>query len=209
MPRAVPRRSVDVELWRLSWLGIALALYVFMADSLRAVLQGLDVTRMLPQPFNWSVFVVALALMAAPVAHMAWRMSMEPVDSSDCREIDLPIPLASDTLVPAIWPLWPAAEVNRARIDACRLGQLLRHRRVLSRRAVLAFTLGAIALLAETRRRLRPPALTLRRHVLLSLFAVAAAALLFLFIGIHNAWDTVTYIALDHAQAPDVPAEPR
>lgn len=29
-----------------------------------------------------------------------------------------------------------------------------------------------------------------------SLFAVAATTLLFLFIGIHNAWDTVTYIAL-------------
>jgi len=51
-------------------------------------------------------------------------------------------------------------------------------------------------------------AITLRRHVLISLFAVAGTALLFLFIGIHNAWDTVTYIALDHIQASDVPAEP-
>jgi len=72
--------------WRLNWLGIALALYVFMADSLRAVLQGLDVTKMLPGPFNWPVFCAALALMAAPVAHMAWRMSTEPVDISDGRE---------------------------------------------------------------------------------------------------------------------------
>ena len=51
-------------------------------------------------------------------------------------------------------------------------------------------------------------AITLRRHVLISLFAVAGTALLFLFIGIHNAWDTVTYIALDHVQTRDVPAEP-
>jgi predicted transporter len=49
-------------------------------------------------------------------------------------------------------------------------------------------------------------ALTLLRHVLISLFVVAATALLFLFIGIHNAWDTVTYIAMDHVQSPDVPA---
>ena len=51
-------------------------------------------------------------------------------------------------------------------------------------------------------------AFTLARSVLISLFVVAGTALLFLFIGIHNAWDTVTYIALDHVQTPDVPAEP-
>jgi hypothetical protein len=58
-----------------SWLGIALALYLFMADSLRTVHQGLDATRqVLPNPFNWSVFCVALTLMAAPVAQIGWRM---------------------------------------------------------------------------------------------------------------------------------------
>lgn len=34
-----------------------------------------------------------------------------------------------------------------------------------------------------------------------SLFAIAATALLLLFIGIHNAWDTVTYIAIDRPQS--------
>jgi hypothetical protein len=29
---------------------------------------------------------------------------------------------------------------------------------------------------------------------------IGAAALLLLFIGIHNAWDTVTYIAIDRPQ---------
>jgi hypothetical protein len=75
--RAVQSRanSVTSTWWRLNWLGIALALYVFMADSLRAVHQGLDVARtVLPQAFNWSVFVVALALMGAPVAQLAWQM---------------------------------------------------------------------------------------------------------------------------------------
>jgi hypothetical protein len=57
---------------RFNRIGVALALYLFMADSLRAVLQGLDVTStVLPQAFNWPVFVVALALMAAPVAQLA------------------------------------------------------------------------------------------------------------------------------------------
>jgi len=33
-----------------------------------------------------------------------------------------------------------------------------------------------------------------------ALFVIGAAALLLLFIGIHNSWDTVTYIAIDMAQ---------
>lgn len=57
--------------WRLSWVGIALALYVFMADSLRALSQGLDVTKTLPQTFNWPLFCLAWALMAVPVVVMA------------------------------------------------------------------------------------------------------------------------------------------
>jgi lipid-A-disaccharide synthase-like uncharacterized protein len=32
------------------------------------------------------------------------------------------------------------------------------------------------------------------------LFVVAATALMLLFIGIHNAWDTVTYLAVEHLQ---------
>jgi len=68
-----PATSTTSILWRLSWLGITLALYVFMADSLRAIHLGLDVTRVLPMAFKWPLFVAALTLMAAPVAHAAWR----------------------------------------------------------------------------------------------------------------------------------------
>ena len=57
--------------WRLSWVGIALALYTFTADSLHALGQGLDVTKTLPQTFNWPVFWLAFAFMAAPVVVMA------------------------------------------------------------------------------------------------------------------------------------------
>jgi hypothetical protein len=57
------------RLWGLASLGSALALYLFMADSLRVVHQGLDATRqVLPRPFNWPVFCVALMLMTAPGA---------------------------------------------------------------------------------------------------------------------------------------------
>jgi hypothetical protein len=59
-------------LWSLGSVGVALALYVFMADSLRVIRQGLDATRqVLPQPFNWPMFCVALTLMTAPVAQSA------------------------------------------------------------------------------------------------------------------------------------------
>jgi hypothetical protein len=69
-------RSVASALcWRLNWIGIALALYIFMADALRSVHRGVEATRtVLPTDFDWPMFVVALTLMAAPVAHTAWRM---------------------------------------------------------------------------------------------------------------------------------------
>ena len=75
----LPDRSPVTALTRTSWtvsgIGIALALYVFMADSIWALRQGLDVASQgLPQPFNWVVFCVAVALMAAPVAEIVWRL---------------------------------------------------------------------------------------------------------------------------------------
>jgi len=70
-----PASSLTRPLWYVSGLGIALALSVFMADALRAVPQGLDVTRqVLPTAFNWSMFFVALTLMAVPVAHKGWQL---------------------------------------------------------------------------------------------------------------------------------------
>jgi len=63
-------------LWAVSALGSALALYVFMADAIRSIPQGLDATRsVLPKSFNWLIFCAALTLMAAPVAQAGWRAS--------------------------------------------------------------------------------------------------------------------------------------
>jgi len=51
-------------------VGIALALYVFMADAIRVADQGTAALRtMLPVEFDWPWFSVALALMAVPVVH--------------------------------------------------------------------------------------------------------------------------------------------
>ena len=59
--------------------------------------------------------------------------------------------------------------------------------------------------------------LTLRRTPTVSLFVIAGAALLLMYIGIHNAWDTTTYVIThavstpnengESAQPPVLPAE--
>jgi hypothetical protein len=53
--------------WALGWIGIVLALAVFMVDAWRALPHGRDaVLRVLPTRFNWPLFWVALLLMALP-----------------------------------------------------------------------------------------------------------------------------------------------
>ena len=56
--------------WALGWIGIVLALGVFMTDAWRALPSGREaVLRVLPTTFNWSLFWVALLLMASPALH--------------------------------------------------------------------------------------------------------------------------------------------
>jgi hypothetical protein len=50
-------------------------------------------------------------------------------------------------------------------------------------------------------------AAALWRGATLALFAVGAAAVLLVFIGIHNAWDTVTYITLEQLRQRDRTSE--
>jgi hypothetical protein len=55
--------------WLVMGVGIALALYVFMRDAILVLPHGPEAVRtVLPRAFDWSLFVVALALMAAPLA---------------------------------------------------------------------------------------------------------------------------------------------
>lgn len=54
-------------------LGGLLALYVFMADSLHAWLQGRpDWDSLRPSPFQWPLFLLALTLMAVPSLLATW-----------------------------------------------------------------------------------------------------------------------------------------
>jgi len=54
-------------------LGSLLALYVFISDSLHALLQGrADWETLRPEPFKWPLFLLALALMAWPSLMATW-----------------------------------------------------------------------------------------------------------------------------------------
>jgi hypothetical protein len=61
----------------LNWAGIALALYVFMQDAIRVAPRGEDALRkMLPERFDWSLFVVSLLLMSVSLIELTckvWR----------------------------------------------------------------------------------------------------------------------------------------
>jgi hypothetical protein len=60
--------------WILNLAGTALALYVFMADSIAAAHHGLEAIRTaLPERFNWTLFGVALLLMGMPLMHLIWQ----------------------------------------------------------------------------------------------------------------------------------------
>jgi hypothetical protein len=70
----------------LNVIGSFLALYVFMADAIRALPHGEQAIReTLPNSFNWPLFLVALSLMFAPVVEMALevrarsRLAVQPI----------------------------------------------------------------------------------------------------------------------------------
>ena len=75
--RPCPPGLSNWRAWVLNLIGMALALYVFMADTIRVSGGGVDALRnVLPTAFNWPLFCVALALMAAPLMQLAgclWR----------------------------------------------------------------------------------------------------------------------------------------
>jgi hypothetical protein len=69
--------------WSLSAIGALLALWVFMADAIRALPGGEAAVRhVLPAVFNWPVFGAALLLMAAPLIHIGWKSVSEPAGTT-------------------------------------------------------------------------------------------------------------------------------
>ncbi len=65
--------------WAASGVGVAVALYAFMADAMAATSGGVEAIRQaLPVEFNWFVFLVALVLLAAPLADMTSQSITRP-----------------------------------------------------------------------------------------------------------------------------------
>lgn len=68
-----PPALSNLHVWITTFLGMFLALYVFMTDAMRVANQGVAVIRnVLPEHFNWPLFLVALLLMSAPVVQELW-----------------------------------------------------------------------------------------------------------------------------------------
>jgi hypothetical protein len=66
--------------------GGLLAPYVFMSDSLHALLHGwTDWDTLRPGPFKWPLFLVALALMALPSLKAIWSGRFSPGGSDPSR----------------------------------------------------------------------------------------------------------------------------
>jgi hypothetical protein len=73
--RKHPPMLSNLRPWVLNFAGVALALYVFMADSIAAAHRGLDAIRaVLPERFNWPLFCVPLLLMSTPVMQLGRRL---------------------------------------------------------------------------------------------------------------------------------------
>jgi hypothetical protein len=71
--RTHPPALSNGHVWIVTFLGVFLALYVFMTDALRVADQGVAVIRnVLPVNFNWPLFLIALALLSAPIVQELW-----------------------------------------------------------------------------------------------------------------------------------------
>jgi len=85
--RPRPPALSNWRVWVLNFTGVALALYVFMADALRVSGGGVDAVRnVLPTAFNWPLFLVALALMAAPPVKLALELWEKRVPALEAAE---------------------------------------------------------------------------------------------------------------------------
>jgi hypothetical protein len=70
-------------------LGVLIALYVFMKDAIQVAPEGETILRqLLPTPFNWPLFSVALALMAAPLGPWLTRLRTRRTRSPEAGRLE-------------------------------------------------------------------------------------------------------------------------
>ena len=75
--------------WTLNSVGVLLALYLFMADTMRVAGRGVEaVSNLLPSRFDWPLFSLALLLMATPILHL-----LRIACSAEAPRLGTPAPL--------------------------------------------------------------------------------------------------------------------
>ena len=75
---------VKATVWGMNVAGVALALYVFMADAVRVASLGVEEIRhALPSRFNWPLFGVALTLMSVPILEIIWTIRLLEIKASN------------------------------------------------------------------------------------------------------------------------------
>jgi hypothetical protein len=168
----------------------------------------------------WESFYVIIGSSAAALIGLQFvviALLAETRKRSTAREIDAfatptILHFGAALLVSSILSApWPSLSGTSLALGTCGcigvgyVGVVIRRARRTNYQLVLEDWVWHMALPLIAYAALVAAALVLRRHVPGSLFIIGGTALLLLFIGIHNAWDTVTYIALDQVQAPDVP----
>ena len=88
-PSDPPIKAAPWRSWSLSFAGMLLALYLFMADALAAAGHGYDAIRqVLPERFNWLLFGISLVLMGLPLLQLIWQGQLR----SACAQIFSRVP---------------------------------------------------------------------------------------------------------------------
>jgi hypothetical protein len=113
--------------------------------------------------------------------------------------------LLVSAVLSAPWPTLSGADLVLGAAGVAGVGYVAlvvrRARRQTGYRLVLEDWLWHVVLPLVAYALLLAGAIVLGRDVTIALFMAAATSLLLLFIGIHNAWDTVTYVALGQEEA--------
>ncbi len=145
------------------------------------------------------VVVTLIARVQEPRANEAFAAFSTPNVTHFCAAL-----LIAATLSAPWQVLWNASLL----LGLCGLGGVIyvvivgrRVRRQTSYQPVLEDWLWHMAFPLVSYTALVVAAIVLPVNPALALFVIGAATVLLLFIGIHNAWDTVTYVALERSQS--------